>query len=84
MVFPKYFEKIEISDAKLLFENELKLKNNNWSTENGNKVLTLSFEGTQTKYNSEATTKGATISILADIRKTNTKYARKNKNVLYK
>lgn len=67
LVFPKYFEKIEISDAKLLFENELKLKNNNWSTENGNKVLTLSFEGTQTKYNSEATTKGATISILADI-----------------
>lgn len=67
LVFPKYFEKVEISDAKLLFEDELKLKNNNWSTENGNKVLTLSFEGTQTKYNSEATTKGATISILADI-----------------
>ncbi len=67
LVFPEYFTKIEITEAKLLFEDELNLKESVWTVENGKKVLTLTFKGTQTKYSSKETTKGATIFILANI-----------------
>lgn len=83
LVFPEYFTKIEVADAKLLFEDELKLKENKWSTENGKRILTLTFEGTQTKYSSEATTKGATISIVADITLNTLTPAKSDKIVMY-
>lgn len=83
LVFPEYFTKIEVADAKLLFEDELKLKENKWSTENGKRILALTFEGTQTKYNSEATTKGATISIVADITLNTLTPAKSDKIVMY-
>lgn len=83
LVFPEYFTKIEVSDAKLLFEDELKLEESKWSTENGKRILTLTFEGTQTKYNSEATTKGATISIVADITLNTLTPAKSDKIVMY-
>ena len=72
-----------MADAKLLFEDELKLKENKWSTENGKRILTLTFEGTQTKYSSEATTKGATISIVADITLNTLTPAKSDKIVMY-
>lgn len=83
LVFPEYFTKIEVSDAKLLFEDELKLEESKWSTENGKRILTLTFEGTQTKYSSEVTTKGATISILADITLNTLTPAKSDKIVMY-
>ena len=83
LVFPEYFTKIEVADAKLLFEDELKLKENKWSTENGKRILTLTFEGIQTKYSSEATTKGATISIVADITLNTLTPAKSDKIVMY-
>lgn len=47
------------------------------------RILTLTFEGIQTKYSSEATTKGATISIVADITLNTLTPAKSDKIVMY-
>ena len=67
IVFPKYFETIKINSAKLLFEEELEVKNMKWENKNTGKELLITLEGEQTKYNVGSILDGATISLLTDI-----------------
>lgn len=67
IIFPEYFEKIKINEAKLLFEEELTVKNMKWENTEKNKVLFITLDGEQTIYNEDSALKGATISLLADI-----------------
>ncbi len=61
---PKEVTEINVKDATLLYDNELK------STEftvEGN-VLKLKLEGTQTEYNNNSTSKGTVIRIVTDLK----------------
>ena len=71
---PSEVKKVEIKDANLLLNDELKIKNKKVISENGKQVIVLDIEGTETKYeNYESSsqnnviTKGANIIIKTDI-----------------
>ena len=66
--FPEAVEKVVVNDIKILYDDELKLKNyiiEDNST--GNKVLKVELEGTQTKYSTDSITKGTNIRIATNI-----------------
>ena len=66
--FPKEVEKVVINDIKILYDDELKLKN--YVVEDnsqGNKVLKVELEGEQTKYQTDDITKGTNIRISSNI-----------------
>lgn len=65
---PEYVETIDIKSSKLLFEDELTVKEAKLIERDGKKVISIALEGTQTKYNiGNSEIKGATILISADI-----------------
>ena len=66
--FPEAVEKVVVNDIKILYDDELKLKNyiiEDNST--GNKVLKVELEGTQTKYSTDSITKGTNIRVSTNI-----------------
>lgn len=64
---PSNIESINITDAKLYFDDELKLKEATLTdNDDGTKTIVATIEGTQTKYNN-VVAKGATLKITADI-----------------
>lgn len=68
VLLPKEIEEIDIKDIKVLFEEELVVASSEIKTVNdGNKVLIITFQGEQTKYNLESVTGGANIVITADV-----------------
>ena len=65
---PEYVETIDIKSSKLLFEDELTVKEAKLIERDGKKVISIALEGTQTKYNiGNSEIQGATILISADI-----------------
>ena len=67
IVLPEYIEDINIKDAKLMFEDELVPVSAEKIVENGKTVIRVLLQGTQTKYNLDATARGTNISLIADI-----------------
>lgn len=63
IVFPEEVKSINLKEAGLIYEDELKLNN---LTTNGNKI-SLNLDGTQTKYSSQATAEGTVLRLIADL-----------------
>ncbi len=63
ITLPKEVKEINVKEADLLYEDELKLEN---LKVNGN-IISLELNGTQTKYNTQATSTGTVIRIGADL-----------------
>lgn len=65
---PEYIKEINIKSSKLLFEEELTVKEAKLIERNGKKIIRIELDGTQTTYNTEnPEIEGATIVISADI-----------------
>lgn len=73
---PSYIEKVTLKDVNLLLDDELKIKDKRVVSKNGKQVITITLEGTQSKYfhrnteqeeNQNVITKGANIVIRADM-----------------
>ena len=63
IVLPQEVKNINVKEASLIYDDELKL--NNLNTE-GN-VISLSLDGTQTKYGSQATSEGTVLRLVTDL-----------------
>lgn len=63
IVLPEEVKEINIKEAGLIYEDELKLSN---ISANGN-VISLNLDGNQTKYSSQSTANGTVVRIVADI-----------------
>lgn len=73
---PSYIEKVTLKDVNLLLDDELKIKDKQVTSKNGKQVITITLEGTQSKYfhsnieqeeNKNVITKGANIVIRTDM-----------------
>lgn len=65
---PKYIEEVEIKDAKILFDTELKISNTNVvNNANGGKSIVVTLTGEQTKYSVGSLTGGANVVITLDL-----------------
>ena len=66
--FPNAVEKVVVNDIKILYDDELKLKNYTIEENSaGNQILKVELEGTQTKYSTDSITKGTNIRIATNI-----------------
>ena len=66
--FPKEVEKVVVNDVKVLYDEELQLKDYMIEENSkGNKVLKVELEGEQTKYQTDNITKGTNIRIATNI-----------------
>ena len=66
--FPNAVEKVVVNDIKILYDDELTLKNYVVEKNSaGNQVLKVELEGTQTKYSTDSITKGTNIRISTNI-----------------
>lgn len=65
--FPEVVDKIDVKNLKLLYTDELKIKESKFESVNGKYILNIILEGTQTKYNIGEPIKGINIVINADI-----------------
>lgn len=65
--FPEVVEGIEVKNLKLLYTDELKIKESKFEDVNGKHVLNILLEGTQTTYNIGEAIKGINIVINANI-----------------
>ena len=63
IVLPQEVKNINIKEASVIYDDELKL--NNLNTE-GN-IISLNLEGTQTKYSTQATSEGTVIRLVTDL-----------------
>lgn len=50
---PEVVENVEVNSIKMLYSDELKIKEATLSEEDGNKVININMEGTQTEYSTE-------------------------------
>lgn len=66
VAFPSYVNKIEVTNCKSLYSDEIKIISTELTESQGRKVFVINFEGTQTLYNDE-TTKGINIVLNANI-----------------
>ena len=65
---PSYIEKIDVREAKLLFNDELQITGANLvDNSDGTKSIVITTQGTQTKYSIGAVSGGANIIVTADI-----------------
>lgn len=68
IILPKYITNIQVENVKLIYEKVLKLADARIDrNENGNIVIHVKLSGSQTTYNQDAITKGATLIMKADI-----------------
>ena len=66
--FPAEIEKVVVNDIKVLYDNELKLKD--YAIEKndaGNQVIKVSLEGKQTQYSTDGISQGTNIRIVANV-----------------
>ena len=63
IVLPEEIKQINLNEAKMLFENELKVTN----CSADKNVIKLSLEGIQTQYSTQAVSNGTIIKIIADV-----------------
>ena len=63
IVLPEEVKRIDLKEAKMLFENELKVTN----CSADKNVIRIGLEGTQTKYSTQAVSRGTIIKIIADV-----------------
>lgn len=68
IVLPSYIQELEIKDINLMFDNELSIKNHRlYTNDAGNKVIEVTLNGEQTKYNYDEISKGANLVINTNI-----------------
>ena len=68
ITFPQYITGISAENVKLLYEDELKIKEAKmYVNETNNQVIEIALEGEQTKYNDVAMAEGATLIVDTDI-----------------
>ena len=67
IVLPSYVKEVELKSTNILLNNGLKIKSSKVSEENGQKVINVILEGTQTEYAINAEYKGAIIILNTDI-----------------
>lgn len=68
IVLPSYVQDITIKDINLLFDNELQIKDYTVVTNSeGNKVIKVTMQGENTKYNQDEISKGANLVMDTDI-----------------
>ena len=66
--FPAEIEKVVVNDIKILYDNELKLKDYTIETnDSGNQVVKVSLEGKQTQYSTDGISQGTNIRIVANV-----------------
>ena len=66
--FPAEIEKVVVNDIKVLYDNELKLKDYTIETnDSGNQVVKVSLEGKQTQYSTDGISQGTNIRIVANV-----------------
>ena len=66
--FPAEIEKVVVNDIKVLYDNELKLKDYTIETNDvGNQVIKVSLEGKQTQYSTDGISEGTNIRIVANV-----------------
>ena len=66
--FPSEIEKVVVNDIKVLYDNELKLKDYTIETNDaGNQVIKVSLEGKQTQYSTDGLSQGTNIRIVANV-----------------
>ena len=80
---PKNVEEVTVKKDDILFDDELKIKETKIVEENGQKVIVVKVEGTQTKYNTDAEIKGANIVLNTDITLNSLTPNTKEKIVMY-
>lgn len=66
IAFPSYVNKIDITNCKSLYSDEIKISSTEIRENQNRKVLVINFEGVQTLYNDE-TTKGINVVLNANI-----------------
>lgn len=68
IVLPSYVQDVTIKDINLLFDEELQISGYEVTTNSeGNKVITVTLKGEDTKYNQDEISKGANLVISTDI-----------------
>ena len=66
--FPAEIEKVVVNDIKVLYDNELKLKDYTIEKNDvGNQVIKVSLEGKQTQYSTDGISQGTNIRIVANV-----------------
>ena len=66
--FPAEIEKVVVNDIKVLYDNELKLKDYTIEKNDaGNQVVKVSLEGKQTQYSTDGISQGTNIRIVANV-----------------
>ena len=66
--FPSEIEKVVVNDIKVLYDNELELKDYTIEKNNsGNQVIKVSLVGKQTKYSTDGLSQGTNIRIVANV-----------------
>ena len=66
--FPSQIEKVVVDDIKILYDNELKLKDYTIETnDSGNQVIKVSLEGKQTQYSLDGISEGTNIRIVTKV-----------------
>lgn len=68
IIFPPYIEEVNIKDINILFDDELKIQSVDKYLENGQIVVKIKLQGTQTKFSSAQMVNGTNIVLNTDIK----------------